>query len=104
MGGKTHAPEEVGSACRASAFGFRDKVVVAQFVQGPISIPRIANPKCSVKVTNAARTLLQIWFLEAHGRAKLCVPRGPLAQDRRNVSMPTLTTILFESLQEGIVG
>ncbi len=103
MRGITDSPEEVGCPRRRSSFGFRNDVVVAQFIQRPASVPGVADPERGVKIADAAGTLLYVWLLEAHRRAKFRVPRGPLAQDGGDVSISTLATVLFQRLQKGIV-
>src|SRR5436190_18099090 len=99
----TDSPEEVGCPGRRFSFGFRDDVVVTQFIQCPASVTGVADPERGVKITNAAGTLFYVWLLEAHRRAKFRVSRGPLAQNGRDVSISALATVLFQRLQKGVI-
>src|SRR6266498_1882763 len=94
----TDAPEKVGRSQSRSSFGFRDDVVIAQFVQRPASVPGVANPERGMKVAYAARTLLHIGLLETNRGAIFCVPRSPLAQDGRYIGIGSPATILFQRL------
>src|SRR5712664_1938046 len=98
MSGVTHSPEEVGCPRRCCSFGFRNDIVITQFIQRPATVPHVANPKRGLKIADAAGTLFYVWFLEAYRSPKSRIPHRPCTQNGSNVSLGTLATILLQRL------
>src|SRR5712691_7065252 len=66
MDGMTNAPQKIVCAKNLPRFVLRDQIVRAHLSQVLVSVLRVRQPNCSVKVAESARRLLDIGLLETN--------------------------------------